>query len=85
MHIDIFSGMNRSPSGISVPIRTAFKAIFMCHHLLTCMHTKTHKSKINVMRSGYDEMVCTLGSCEVITAIYHSVIYGIIININGGD
>lgn len=30
-------------------------------------------------------MVCTLGAYEVMTAIYHAVIYRIIININGGD
>lgn len=30
-------------------------------------------------------MVCILGSYRVMTAIYHIIIYGIIINTNGGD
>lgn len=50
--------------------------------------TKTHKSMINVMRSGFEGsalILCTPGSYEVMTAIYQTVIYAIIININGGD
>lgn len=43
---------------------------------------------INVMRSGFEGsalILCTLGSYEVMTVIYQTVIYAIIININGGD
>lgn len=87
MHTDIFSENNCSSCNVPLPISTAWKAIFICHHLLTCMH-KTHKSMINVMRSGFEGsalILCTPGSYEVMTAIYQTVIYAIIININGGD
>ena len=43
---------------------------------------------INVTRSGSEGsalILCTPGSYEVMTPIYQTIIYGIIITINGGD
>lgn len=45
------------PAARCIAISTAFKAIFICHRLLTCTHKKKHKSMINVMRSSFDGLL----------------------------
>lgn len=89
MHIDLFSGMNRSPC---TSLRAAWRRCLQSHFYMSpsidLYAHNPHKSMINVMRSGSDGatvMACTPGSHEVMTVIYHIVIYGIIISTNGGD